>query len=190
MKKLLLVAILTLSFLSPQKSHAMVDAKGKAFLIICTYGTVGGALLGFASLAFGSNSRAIAQGASLGLYAGIAFGSYVIASHGQQGQADEYVDPAYQQPQPPPPGFGQGGFGQPSGGFGDPNSGYGPPPGQDPNGGFGAPPQEDDGNSGGFFGQRVKEINEDLFYNYRIKDNKKGRGFNLPIYLPLVNYQF
>lgn len=191
MKKLILVFIITLSFVTPQKSQAaLMDAKGKAFLIICTYGTVGGALLGFASLAFGANSRAIAQGASLGLYAGIGFGSYVIASHGQANQ-EEYIDPAYQQPQAPPPGFGQpSGFGQPQGGYGDPNSGYGPPPGQDPSG-FGAPPaQEDDGNSGGFFGQRVQEINDDLFYNYRIDENKKGRGFNLPIYVPLMHYQF
>lgn len=182
MKKLLLIAALICSFVYPQKSHA-IDTKGKAFLIICTYGTVGGALLGFASMAFGTNSRAIAQGASLGLYAGIAFGSYVIASH-NRGQ-DEFVDPSYQQPQSPPPGFGQGGFGQPAGGFGA------PPPMQDDmqggGAGFGAPEEESGG--GGFFGQRVQEINDDLFYNYRLKNNK-GRGLSLPIYVPILNVQF
>lgn len=32
-------------------------------------------------MAFGSSSRAIAQGASIGLYAGIIFGTYVLVSH-------------------------------------------------------------------------------------------------------------
>ena len=45
------------------------------------YGTVGGALLGTAALAFGSSGRAIAKGASLGLYGGLIFGSYVILSY-------------------------------------------------------------------------------------------------------------
>ncbi len=45
------------------------------------YGTVGGALLGTASMAYGNNSRAIFQGASLGLYAGLLFGAYVILTY-------------------------------------------------------------------------------------------------------------
>ena len=45
------------------------------------YGVVGGALLGTASLAFGSGGRSIAKGASLGLYAGLIFGGYVILSY-------------------------------------------------------------------------------------------------------------
>ena len=136
-----------------QKAHAL-DAKAKAFMVITTYGTVGGALLGFATMAFGSNSRAIAQGASLGLYAGIAFGAYVISSHGNPQDSYSEDDP-YGDPQSgPPPGYG--------------------PPGSSDNGGFGAPPPED--NSGGFFGspERVYEINDDMIYNYRLK-NKKGR---------------
>jgi len=154
-----------------QKAHAL-NAKGKAFLIICTYGTVGGALLGFASMAFGTNSRAIAQGASLGLYAGIAFGSYVISSHGKPGQYDDaqqYPDPAVGPP-PPPPGFGS-------------------PMAPVDNGGFGAPPPEE--NSGGFFGspQRSIEINEDLMFNYRLS-NKKGRDITLPIYINFLNTTF
>ena len=145
-----------------QKAHAM-DAKSKAFMVICTYGTVGGALLGFATMAFGTNSRAIAQGASLGLYAGIAFGSYVIMSHKKSLEPipeEEYNDA-------PPPGF-DGGAG---GGFG------------------GAPPEEE--SSGGFFGtsQRYIELNDDLVYNYRLK-NKKGRGFSPPVYLNLVKIIF
>jgi len=62
-------------------SSSAIDPKTKAFLIICGYGTVGGGLLGLASLAFGAKSRAIAQGASLGLYAGIIFGAIVLGSH-------------------------------------------------------------------------------------------------------------
>lgn len=181
MKKLILMFVLVFSLAAPKNSYAL-DAKGKAFLIICTYGTVGGALLGFASMAFGTNSRAIAQGASLGLYTGIAFGSYVIASHNKGNE--EFVDPAYQQPQAPPPGFGQPGFDQ--GGFGAPAPAPGDPAGGGGGGGFGAPVPEDNG-GGGFFGQRVQEINEDLFYNYKIK---KGRTFAPPIYVPLLNLKF
>lgn len=179
MKRLILIFCLVLSIAYPKNSYAL-DSKGKAFLIICTYGTVGGALLGFASMAFGTNSRAIAQGASLGLYAGIAFGSYVIASHNK---GDDVVDPAYQQ-QAPPPGFGQPGFDQ--GGFGAPvapgDAGAGGA------GGFGAPIPEDN-NSGGFFGQRAQEIHEDMFYNYKLK-HKKGRALTLPIYVPMLNLRF
>lgn len=187
MRKTLFIFLISFSIVVPRNTYAL-DAKGKAFLVICTYGTVGGALLGFASMAFGTNSRAIAQGASLGLYAGIAFGSYVIASH-RPGDDDEAVAPAYQQQAPPPPGFGSpadGAFGQPNGG------GFGDPMGQPPaggGGGFGAPVPEDNGGGGGFFGQRVQEINEDLFYNYKLK-NKKSRGLTLPIYVPLIDLKF
>jgi hypothetical protein len=64
-------------------SSAGLPPKAKAFMIVCGYGTVGGALLGFASLAFGKKPRAIAQGASLGLYAGIIFGAYIVLSYEQ-----------------------------------------------------------------------------------------------------------
>lgn len=56
---------------------------------MAAYGTVGGALLGTASLAFGSSGRAVAQGASLGLYAGLAFGAYVVVSHQVKRYNDE-----------------------------------------------------------------------------------------------------
>jgi hypothetical protein len=58
-----------------------MPVKAKAFLTIVGYGTAGGAILGAASTAFGTSTRAIAQGASLGLYAGILFGTYVLVSH-------------------------------------------------------------------------------------------------------------
>lgn len=65
-------------------AHAEIPARAKAFLTICAYGAGGGALLGAASTAFGTSSRAIPQGASLGLYAGIIFGTYVLVSHHQR----------------------------------------------------------------------------------------------------------
>lgn len=185
MKKFLVV-ILIFSFLAiPSKNAHAMSAKGKAFLIICTYGTVGGALLGFASMAFGTNSRAIAQGASLGLYAGIGFGSYVIASHNKGGS----TEPDYPVDQPPPPGYGPDPYGAP-GAFGAPaNGGYGAP--QDPGyggGGYGAQPEQEP--AGGFFGgQRYLEITDDMVFNYKLR-NKKGRDFSPPVYLHLVNMQF
>ena len=59
----------------------LLSPETKAFLIICGYGTVGGALLGLASMAFGGKAINIAKGASVGLYSGILFGAYVIYSH-------------------------------------------------------------------------------------------------------------
>ncbi len=53
----------------------------KALGSMALYGTVGGLLLGTASLAFGTDPRSIAKGASLGLYAGLIFGGYVVVSH-------------------------------------------------------------------------------------------------------------
>lgn len=75
-----------ISHAQTQTSTSALDPKTKAFLIICGYGAVGGALLGLASMAFGQESRAIAQGASVGLYGGILFGAYVIYTHNQDSQ--------------------------------------------------------------------------------------------------------
>jgi hypothetical protein len=167
MKKLILCLFIFTAVLLPFQKAQALDAKGKAFMIMCTYGTVGGALLGFASLAFGSSSRAIAQGASLGLYAGIAFGAFVITSHNRQGEPE----PFQEQPGPPQ------GFDQP------PGAGFG-----GDQGGFGAPQDED---SGGFFGSdnRSIQIHDELNLNYKMK-NKKSRDFSLPVYFNLVNYRF
>jgi len=108
MKNFLLHLLLIYFLLNPILSHAQYDSEGapvsttssaltpeiKAFLIICGYGTVGGALLGLASMAFGGDARNMAKGASIGLYAGILFGAYVIYGHdnGQGAPAanDEY----------------------------------------------------------------------------------------------------
>ncbi len=148
MKKLFLILFISVMTMAPiQKTYAL-DAKGKAFLVICTYGTVGGALLGFASMAFGTNSRAIAQGASLGLYAGIAFGSYVLLSHKSNNQVPADFDA-------PPPGV-------------EPLPGDAPPEG----GGFGSPSSfgSPSGDGSGFFGGggRIEQV-EDNLYNFRYK---------------------
>lgn len=60
---------------------ASADAT-REFLMSCTYGVLAGTLVGAATLAFtdkpGENLQAIARGASLGLYAGILLGVYVV----------------------------------------------------------------------------------------------------------------
>lgn len=57
-------------------------AELKEFLMSCAYGTGGGALIGAASIAFqdepGEHMGNIARGASLGLYAGIGMGLYLM----------------------------------------------------------------------------------------------------------------
>jgi hypothetical protein len=58
-----------------------MPAKIRALVTMSVYGAAGGTLLGLASLAFDAPTRSIAQGASLGLYAGIIFGSYIVTSH-------------------------------------------------------------------------------------------------------------
>ena len=167
MKRFVIIfAVCTLIMAPVKKSHAL-DAKSKAFLIMCTYGTVGGALLGFASMAFGTNSRAIAQGASLGLYAGIAFGSYVIFSHGQKQapgslEGEYYEDPYGPEPLPPIDGGGTG---------------------------FDSNIPEDSSGGGGFFGQRFEPVEQSDFYQYRLKD-ASARSFNMPLYINFYNAQF
>jgi hypothetical protein len=93
MKKLLslFLVVFTVTFLAPQTARAEIPVKAKAFLTIVGYGTAGGAILGAASMAFGTSTRAVAQGASLGLYAGILFGTYVLVSHAQ-GRPGYYSD--------------------------------------------------------------------------------------------------
>lgn len=83
MRKLLCIflVLLVTTFIKPPAAQAEIPARAKAFLTIIGYGTAGGALLGAASLAFGNSTRAVSQGASLGLYGGIIFASYILVSH-------------------------------------------------------------------------------------------------------------
>ncbi len=89
-----LVVLLVSSFTVGQ-ARAEIPPRAKAFIMVSAYGAGGGAILGLASMAFGTSSRAIAQGASLGLYAGILFGTYVLVSHHnrRQGSYDDRSSP-------------------------------------------------------------------------------------------------
>lgn len=88
---LFLALFISLAVVRPQSARAEIPVKAKAFLTIAGYGAAGGALLGLATMAFGNSSRAVAQGASLGLYAGLLFGTYVLVSHHQK-QLGTYDD--------------------------------------------------------------------------------------------------
>ncbi len=79
-KTVILAISLITSFGFASNAYA-IDAKAKALATMALYGTVGGAMLGTASLAFGTSERSIAVGASLGLYAGLLFGGYVVLTH-------------------------------------------------------------------------------------------------------------
>lgn len=86
-------------FVFVQKARAEA---GREFLLSCTYGVLAGALVGAASLAVeddpGSKIHRVARGASLGLYAGILLGTYVVyvvpaqIEAEQQEQLDEQYD--------------------------------------------------------------------------------------------------
>lgn len=84
MKNLIIILFFVFTIFLSSPSHAAApkfNPKTKAFLLMTAYGTVGGFLLGTASLAFDTPGRAPFLGASLGLYAGLAFGGYVLVSH-------------------------------------------------------------------------------------------------------------
>ncbi|MAF92638.1 MAG: hypothetical protein VX583_05995 [Bdellovibrionota bacterium] len=85
MKKVFLIfCCLFFSSLSLQAQNDPVDSQKRTreFIMSCTYGVLTGTLIGAASLAFsdspGDNLHRIARGASLGLYAGIALGYYIM----------------------------------------------------------------------------------------------------------------
>lgn len=81
LSSLLLFIALFVAFTPVQEAKAQVDPRLKALGMMAAYGAVGGFLLGSASLAFDTPGRSPFIGASLGLYAGIFFGSYVVISH-------------------------------------------------------------------------------------------------------------
>ncbi len=62
-------------------SGSGVDPRMKALGMMAIYGTAGGFLLGTAALAFDAPGRSPFVGASLGLYAGILFGTYVVVTY-------------------------------------------------------------------------------------------------------------
>lgn len=80
MKKIFLMFVLIFTCITPQ-SYGDLDPRVKTVSTLALYGTVGGGLLGAATMAYGTSSRAIFKGASLGLYAGLLFGSYILLTH-------------------------------------------------------------------------------------------------------------
>jgi len=97
--------VLTVSFTLSSSVYADMDPKVKALGTMAAYGTIGGALLGTATLAFGTGGRSIAKGASLGLYAGLIFGSFVVVTHAmkknryrQSQEEDDYYPETQESP--------------------------------------------------------------------------------------------
>lgn len=102
-----------------QATAGGIPPRAKAFLLVSGYGAAGGALLGLASMAFGTSPRAIAQGASLGLYAGILFGTYVIVSHHQRSTNNGYDRNSPYNDAPDYQDYGEGDSPDTKGGFFD-----------------------------------------------------------------------
>lgn len=77
-----MIALLLLLAFSLPSRPAQAASKSKIFVMTSTYGVLTGTLAGLASLAFygnpGEHTRNMAMGASLGLYAGIALGLYIV----------------------------------------------------------------------------------------------------------------
>lgn len=99
MKKYLIALTVSFTLLFSQASHAAIDPRMKMMATMAGYGVVGGALLGTATLAFGAEGRAVAKGASLGLYAGLLFGTYILVNYemkkrgyGQEQNKDYYPE--------------------------------------------------------------------------------------------------
>ena len=98
MRKLIIALSVSFTLLFSPSSFAM-DPKLKMMATMAGYGVVGGALLGTATLAFGAGGRSIAKGASLGLYAGLLFGGYILMNYelkkrgyGQEQKSDYYPE--------------------------------------------------------------------------------------------------
>lgn len=161
---LFIVLFLTLSVFRPQEARAEMPAKARAFLTMAGYGAGGGALLGVATMAFGNSTRAVAQGASLGLYAGLIFGSYVLISHYQK-QSGNYDDN--------------------SSPYQESNDIYGDEYNSEEGGG------EDSGSSRGGFFDRFQVMQEHVLNQSFTFESEKRKGKSLPpIQLNLFQYNF
>jgi hypothetical protein len=87
----LLVSILFCSFtLATPRAQA---AGMREFILSCTYGVLAGTMMGAATLAFtdrpSDHLYRVARGASLGLYAGILLGAYVVFVVDPEGKENE-----------------------------------------------------------------------------------------------------
>ncbi|RLA64161.1 MAG: hypothetical protein DRQ88_11490 [Epsilonproteobacteria bacterium] len=96
MKKVILALMFSFVLITP--THAVtLERSFKTFGTSALWGTLGGALLGAASMAFGTNASTVAKGASLGLYAGLLYGGYLLVDYGMAGSAPE-IKGKYQSP--------------------------------------------------------------------------------------------
>lgn len=160
-----LMLLFTFTMVKPNEAHAQIPVKAKAFLTIVGYGTAGGAILGAASTAFGTSSRAISQGASLGLYAGIIFGTYVLVSHHNKryGNYDDNSSP-YQES----------------------NDIYSD---EYQDGGEGGSSDGEDAKSGGFFDRF--EVLQEKFHGQAFSLGGKKRGSVMPpLHMNILQYNF
>ena len=90
MLKISACLVLIFGLLLPRPSQA---DPAREFLLSCTYGVLAGTLVGAAALAFtsnpGDNLNMVARGASLGLYAGIFLGFYIVYGVPNGNEEDE-----------------------------------------------------------------------------------------------------
>jgi hypothetical protein len=90
LRALLLSIVFTASVLTPPRAHA---AAMREFILSCTYGVLAGTMMGAATLAFterpSDHLYRVARGASLGLYAGILLGAYVVFLVPDENSQDE-----------------------------------------------------------------------------------------------------
>ena len=70
-----------LSLMSENSQAQVVDPRIKVISVITVYSIIGGTLLGLAAINFGAKKRSPFIGASLGLYSGVLFGSYLVIGH-------------------------------------------------------------------------------------------------------------
>jgi hypothetical protein len=81
-KKIFVLVLAGSLFASFARLNSASADPAKDFVMSCTYGVLAGTLVGTATLAFsdkpGDNLNRIARGASIGLYAGILLGLYVV----------------------------------------------------------------------------------------------------------------
>lgn len=97
------VIILILGLALPARAEP-----GREFITMATFGVLAGTIVGAASLAFtdkpGDNLNNIARGASIGLYAGILLGVYVVyvvpSGEGEDEEAPEGGEPASEEAPP------------------------------------------------------------------------------------------
>ncbi len=78
-RKIIVLAFLSAAFVFPLEASS--DPM-REFVLSCSYGVMAGTLVGAATLAFsdrpGDNLNKVARGASIGMYAGILLGLYVV----------------------------------------------------------------------------------------------------------------